>query len=900
MLSCTAQLCAQESQYYTPPTVTACNAEYSIANDWQSITPQSKIVLPHGWVFTGITTPLSNGTFTAYANFTEYRYVDDIIPSDAELPKLHLENIPITVKSIENCPAPVCNIPMDIILALPESGNLSSAEWIKQIDIAKNFVRTFPISSEDCRIGIVFYSSTARTILPLSNNKNDILQALNTDSKGGQTCLGCAMSQAQLLLQQSTTSSLPRTKFVIVFTESSNNVGDFNDFKTIAASLRHEGIHTIAFNTENDNSITQSDLLFIAGDNANVFNATNSSTNFNGLINRIHQLAPIVCDIAEPSWLNIFNQIPYAVTRHPERYTASSLANLDKAMERIIWNYLVSQDSINVWRDNLVSAIENLQLKPLIVECPSITYGEPLNPIVVHNPTKSPVSYCYRDKYYNPTWHNSELAPFGDYSHGCLLYEPTDAGDYTLIATADTLQTVIPFSILPRPITISAVDEQITFGERPQFDFKITEGELFGNDYPAVLSTIAEYKVGPQEIIQSLRYISESGWICANKLTDNYDVRFIPGTLTILPPPISANGTPAQATSDTDLQIPLPCESTQAIIEIPITDYMGLTIDNQFLPLYNYPYNQSNTYSIYVDLDQNNHKTTIIPLILHMRSYLEYYYDIPSSIQTFSLTITKSCNDITISAKEEHIAFGEEPKLHYEITKGTLAEGDGLSGALEIAEYNIGTQEILQGSLSANHNYRITFEPNTLTIAPPTITVNGSVPEQLSNTEFFMTAPCGKTQVPVDIPASAHHTISINGEPQSPFTMNLWQYGYNTIPITLTAKAMNVSQTLSLTVRRPMNCKEEETKKEPEKEIETAVQAVQKQFMTYPNPVHNELYLNSEYAIQHIKLYSATGALVLSQNTFNGKIDLSSLSQGLYSLIVYTSKGIVSTKIVKE
>jgi len=68
----------------------------------------------------------------------------------------------------------------------------------------------------------------------------------------------------------------------------------------------------------------------------------------------------------------------------------------------------------------------------------------------------------------------------------------------------------------------------------------------------------------------------------------------------------------------------------------------------------------------------------------------------------------------------------------------------------------------------------------------------------------------------------------------------------------------------------------------------------------YPNPVKDEIFINSESFIKKVEIYSLTGNLLLSDNIFDGKISVSTLLRGVYLLKVYTDKGVTINKIVKE
>lgn len=67
---------------------------------------------------------------------------------------------------------------------------------------------------------------------------------------------------------------------------------------------------------------------------------------------------------------------------------------------------------------------------------------------------------------------------------------------------------------------------------------------------------------------------------------------------------------------------------------------------------------------------------------------------------------------------------------------------------------------------------------------------------------------------------------------------------------------------------------------------------------TYPNPVKDRLYINSNAMIKHIEIYSTIGQKVLE--TYNSHIvDLSSLKSGYYIVKIASLHGVKSTKIIK-
>jgi hypothetical protein len=95
---------------------------------------------------------------------------------------------------------------------------------------------------------------------------------------------------------------------------------------------------------------------------------------------------------------------------------------------------------------------------------------------------------------------------------------------------------------------------------------------------------------------------------------------------------------------------------------------------------------------------------------------------------TGAASLTVSQRPITVAADPKSKVYGDaDPTLTYEITDGTLAGSDSLSGALaRAAGENVGSYAILQGTLTAGNNYNLTFVGANLSITPRGITVAAS------------------------------------------------------------------------------------------------------------------------------------------------------------------------------
>ncbi len=91
-----------------------------------------------------------------------------------------------------------------------------------------------------------------------------------------------------------------------------------------------------------------------------------------------------------------------------------------------------------------------------------------------------------------------------------------------------------------------------------------------------------------------------------------------------------------------------------------------------------------------------------------------------------TLTITLAA--ITITADAQTKTYGDaDPALTYQITSGTLLNGDSLTGSMtRSAGETIGSYAIQQGTLAANTNYTLTFAGTNLAINPKPITVTAN------------------------------------------------------------------------------------------------------------------------------------------------------------------------------
>ncbi|MDR0231546.1 MAG: Ig-like domain repeat protein [Dysgonamonadaceae bacterium] len=167
--------------------------------------------------------------------------------------------------------------------------------------------------------------------------------------------------------------------------------------------------------------------------------------------------------------------------------------------------------------------------------------------------------------------------------------------------------------------------------------------------------------------------------------------------------------------------------------------------------------------------------------------------------------ITK--RQITIKAKDETIDYGQTPVLAYEITEGNLVNSDKLTGALAVDNLEVGKHNITQGTLTAGDNYNITYVFAILTVlsvdvSVSEITIDGETADRTGN-NFNILAQCGANSVEISVATDPLATVTINGVPQNPRSVNLTNYGANVI--TIIVKAQNGdTETYTLTVDKPI------------------------------------------------------------------------------------------------
>lgn len=147
------------------------------------------------------------------------------------------------IKQEWNCPQPVCNVQLDIIYVFDESGSISANDWIRMKAFGINLTNSFTIGSNAVQVGIVFFDDDARRIMPVSNDRLSINNAMNTSSQGrGNTCISCGLNMAADMFP-ATRGGVPVQRIVIAMTDGKSNVQS-NQNQNAATRLENMGVIT--------------------------------------------------------------------------------------------------------------------------------------------------------------------------------------------------------------------------------------------------------------------------------------------------------------------------------------------------------------------------------------------------------------------------------------------------------------------------------------------------------------------------------------------------------------------------------------------------------------------------------------------------------------------------------
>ena len=268
----------------------------------------------------------------------------------------------------------------------------------------------------------------------------------------------------------------------------------------------------------------------------------------------------------------------------------------------------------------------------------------------------------------------------------------TDAGEYTV--DADYVGTTLgdssgssDLTVKGRGIEVTADSGSKTYGQAdPALTYQVTEGSLAeGDDFSGALTRENGQGAGGYDILQ--------GTLSAGP---NYDLSYVGATFTIDPKALSGSFTAEDKTYDATTTATVKARSLPGVED---GDEVTLVVSNPRFADKNVGQDKDVTGELSLDGVQAGNYTVNA-----------------SHITTADITE----RGIEVTADSGSKTYGQaDPALTYQVTEGSLAEGDDFSGALTRENgQGAGGYDILQGTLSAGPNYDLSYVGATFTIDP--------------------------------------------------------------------------------------------------------------------------------------------------------------------------------------
>lgn len=347
-------------------------------------------------------------------------------------------------------------------------------------------------------------------------------------------------------------------------------------------------------------------------------------------------------------------------------------------------------------RSGIVSHISEIRIVPDA----TISYGS--SPIVYNGSAQEP-TVTVKD--------GETTIPVGEYSIG--YSNNTDAGDATVTITDNAGGNYIvygytTFTINPKPLTITANDKTITYGEAPAND-GVTYGEFAGTETESVLTGTLTYNYNYEQYGDVGSYtITPSGLS-----NSNYDISFVAGTLTVNPKEVTVTSGITASDKTYDGTTDATLDGSSAVIEGKINNDELTVLAGA---------------GTFADKNVGTDKTVTINSFTFGGAKAGNYQMAASGHQaTAQASITPAA--LTVNAEAKSKTYGDDdPEFTY--TSEGLISPDAISGSMSrAAGENVGTYAISQGTLTAGSNYNITFMSANLTISPMSIG-DGSQPAE--------------------------------------------------------------------------------------------------------------------------------------------------------------------------
>lgn len=188
-----------------------------------------------------------------------------------------------------NCPAKVCNMVMDLVLILDESGSIGYTGWDHLRNFCKSLVSSFSVTPSAVNVGITKFATQARHISWLDFSKPNVLNTISSIIiKGGNTCIGCGLEQAYEIFNHGS-SRVPATtknqRVAVLVTDGANNVGSVD---TGLKHLKSVASNIVAVGVGDDVNGAQLDAIATSGSYISV-------SDFSSLSSALQQIVGLTC-----------------------------------------------------------------------------------------------------------------------------------------------------------------------------------------------------------------------------------------------------------------------------------------------------------------------------------------------------------------------------------------------------------------------------------------------------------------------------------------------------------------------------------------------------------------------------------------------------------------------------
>ena len=159
-----------------------------------------------------------------------------------------ISNVQITLQTAAPPPE---DTPLDLVIAIDDSGSLSPTDYNREKQAAAAFVNGLNMTGGVRKVGLLKFSDVGQVILPLSNNKTQVLNAINSlVQQGGFTNITDAIRDARTMVTTGSGAQAGADKVLLLITDGQNNReetlldDEYNAFKALPGEIFALGFGT--------------------------------------------------------------------------------------------------------------------------------------------------------------------------------------------------------------------------------------------------------------------------------------------------------------------------------------------------------------------------------------------------------------------------------------------------------------------------------------------------------------------------------------------------------------------------------------------------------------------------------------------------------------------------------